>query len=403
MLLQVNIFLLLFGALQGIFLSVVLLKKKVHQSGYFFLVAYLGVMILQITLKVMSKIWLLNNLMPLYILSYSFPLLYGPLIYLFVKQFLLKSTFNPIDILHFLPFIIVVLHLVFSNPYVESLFILMPFIEPAQRMGVELISLFVYHTLAWQCLLKYQSGLKHFFADTKKLQLKWLKQFVVISVLVCSLIAVVIFLMYQWFPYNQNIRFGFIALTLFIYWISYCAWNQPQIFTVIHGFADENATTLPNIPKLVVHRPIKKYSNSGLSEEEMKQITAKLEQVMEKQKLYLDPEITMDKLADTINCSRHHLSQVLNAGLQKSFYDYINAYRVGEEKLLLTDSSKANHKIASVAYDAGFNSLSAFNEVFKKLTGVTPSQYRKQPVKQSRNSGYSSEFIGSVALTSSTD
>ena len=63
--LQVNIFLLLFGALQGIFLSVVLLKKKVHQSGYFFLVAYLGVMILQITLKVMSKIWLLNNLMPL--------------------------------------------------------------------------------------------------------------------------------------------------------------------------------------------------------------------------------------------------------------------------------------------------------------------------------------------------
>lgn len=381
---QVNNFLLLFGALQGIFLSVVLLKKKVHRRGYFFLVVYLAVMILQITLKVMSKVWLLHNLMPFYFLSYSFPLIYGPLLYLFVRQFLLKTTFKSFDILHFLPFIIVVLYFIFGNTYKDTPFILMPFVEPTQRMIIELLSLIVYHVLAWQCLLNYQTGLKNFFSDVKKLQLKWLKQLIIISLLVCSLITVVIFLMYEWFPYNQDIRFGFIALTVFTYWISYSALYQPQIFTVIRGFANEHTAAIENLPKLVVHRSAAKYSNSRLSDEEMNRIIVKLEQIVEKQKLYLDPDINIDNLAQVINCSKHHLSQVLNGVLQKSFYDYINGYRVEEAKLLLRDVSRNNYKIASIAYDAGFNSLSAFNEVFKKLTGITPSQYRKQPAEQPR-------------------
>ena len=64
--------------------------------------------------------------------------------------------------------------------------------------------------------------------------------------------------------------------------------------------------------------------------------------------------------------------------LNKSFYDCINQYRVEEAKLLLIDPSKSAHKIASIAFDAGFNSISTFNDVFKKITGQTPSQYRKQ-------------------------
>jgi AraC-like DNA-binding protein len=251
-------------------------------------------------------------------------------------------------------------------------------------MIIELISLSVYHVLAWKCWLKYNKERKGVSSGIKELQLNWLKQFVVLSILVCSLITVVIFLMYEWYPYNQNIRFGFISLTLFIYWISYCAWNQPQIFTVIHGHAYSNVGGTEKIPKLVAYRSAKKYSNSRLSEEEIKLIIVKLGEAMEKQKLYINPGITMDKLADILNCSRHYLSQVLNADVQKSFYDYINTYRIKEAKILLSDISRANYKISSIAYDAGFNSLSAFNEVFKKFTGVTPSQYRKQPTEQSR-------------------
>jgi AraC-like DNA-binding protein len=380
---QVNISLLLFGGLQGIFLAVVLLNKKVHKSGYFFLVVYLAVMILQITLKVMSKIWLLDNLMPLYVLSYLFPLLYGPLIFLFVKQFLFQRSFRVIDSLHFLPLIVVISYFIFGNPYAESSLIVQPFFAPPPRLILELLSLTIYHRLAWQYWMKYQSQFKSFFSNIKKLQLKWMKQFIIISFVVCSVISAVIFLMYEWYPYNQDIRFGFITLTVFIYWISYCALNQPQVFSVINGLADDTKD-VNVVPNLIVYRTLKKYSNSGLRDEEMHRIISMLEKLIEQQKLYLNSEITIDELAEKISCSKHHLSQVLNFYLQKSFYEYINTYRIEEAKMLLTNAARADHKIASIAYDAGFNSLSTFNDLFKKFTGVTPSQYRKQLAAQSR-------------------
>jgi len=68
---------------------------------------------------------------------------------------------------------------------------------------------------------------------------------------------------------------------------------------------------------------------------------------------------------------------VINESFRRSFYDYVNQYRVDEARQLLLDPAKADHKIASIAYDSGFNSLSTFNDVFKKMAGVTPSQFKK--------------------------
>lgn len=172
-------------------------------------------------------------------------------------------------------------------------------------------------------------------------------------------------------------RFGFSALTVFIYWLSYKAWNQPELFAVIRGYSHETVER-SIAPKLTVHLPLKKYSNSGLSENDIERIIAGLGKKMKMDKPYLDAELTIDSLAESIECTRHHLSQVINEQLGKSFYDYINQYRVEEAKQLLADPSRGNHKIASIAYDAGFNSISTFNDVFKKLAGSTPSQFRKQ-------------------------
>jgi len=68
----------------------------------------------------------------------------------------------------------------------------------------------------------------------------------------------------------------------------------------------------------------------------------------------------------------------MNDELGLSFYDCINQYRIEEAKNLLNDPDRSSYKISSLAYDAGFNSISTFNEVFKKSTGLTPSQFRKQ-------------------------
>lgn len=160
---EINIFLLLFGGLQGIFLSVLLLKKKMHQNGYFFLVIYLSIMVLQIVLKVMSKVWLLDNLRPLYLLSYQFPFVYGALVYLFVRQFLMQQKFRAIDTLHFFPLTVIIVYFIFGNLYTRSPLILQPFFSPVPRLILELLSIAVYHLLAWQYWLTHQSQLKSFF------------------------------------------------------------------------------------------------------------------------------------------------------------------------------------------------------------------------------------------------
>ena len=101
---QLNIFLLLFGGLQGLLLLLFLVKKKLYSGGYIFLLLYFAVMLLQITLKVMNKLWLMQNWGFLYEVTYFLPLLYGPLIFLFARQLLLNKNFRLTDHLHFLPF-----------------------------------------------------------------------------------------------------------------------------------------------------------------------------------------------------------------------------------------------------------------------------------------------------------
>ena len=76
------------------------------------------------------------------------------------------------------------------------------------------------------------------------------------------------------------------------------------------------------------------------------------------------------------------LSQALNGVLGVSFSDFVNGYRVDEAKRLLRDPARQDDTILAVLYDAGFNSKSAFNRVFKLRTGETPSSYRRSAAKR---------------------
>lgn len=379
---QLNIFLLLFGGLQGLLLSIFLIRKKLYRSGYIFLLLYFGVMLLQITLKVMSKHWLMENWRLLYSISYFLPLLYGPLIFLFVRQLLLNKKLRALDLLHLFPFIFLFLYLRLDGSFTQewAYFIY----KRKTELFLQLSSVSVYHGLAMHCWMQHRSSLKNYFSETQRLQMNWIRQFIIASFVVCSVIVSAIYLLYINYPRGAEFRYGFVALTIFIYWISYAALTRPSIFSVIKGKTAQEDIILPVLPKLVVHRPAKKYSNSGLQGQDMTALRATLQRVMMDQKPYLDPELTINELAALVKCNRHHLSQVLNESLQQSFYDYVNHFRVEEAKQLLIDPSKVSHKIAAVAYEAGFNSLSTFNDVFRKMTGQTPSQYRKQSREESK-------------------
>jgi len=251
------------------------------------------------------------------------------------------------------------------------------FFRSESGMLVQLASITIYHGLAMHHWSRHKRTLKNYFSETHRLQVNWIRQLVVSSFVVCSIIAVALFLIYVHHPKSLPYRYWFGALTIFIYWVSYTALVQPSVFSVIKGYAKDEKTVSPEMPRLVIHRSVRKYSNSGLSSDDILSIQGALKKVTVEHKPYLNPELTINDLAAMIPCNRHHLSQVLNEALKNSFYDYINFYRVEEAKQLLMNASKKNYKISSIAYDAGFNSLSTFNEIFRKHTGTTPSQFRK--------------------------
>jgi AraC-like DNA-binding protein len=121
-----------------------------------------------------------------------------------------------------------------------------------------------------------------------------------------------------------------------------------------------------------------KSQKTALANDKIGEMASQILQVMERDKLYMEAELTLQDLANRLQCPSHQVSLAINEGLNKNFYDVINGYRVEEAKRLLIDPKNQNFTILSVAFDAGFNSKTTFNTVFKKFTGLTPSEYRQQ-------------------------
>jgi AraC-like DNA-binding protein len=100
----------------------------------------------------------------------------------------------------------------------------------------------------------------------------------------------------------------------------------------------------------------------------------KLSKVMKEEKPFLQPGFSLPDLAAKIGTTVHVLSQVINEGLSKSFFEMTAEYRVEEAKKLLKE--KQNIKVEEIAEQVGYNSKSSFNTAFKKITGLTPSEFR---------------------------
>ncbi|QHT67743.1 AraC family transcriptional regulator [Rhodocytophaga rosea] len=112
-----------------------------------------------------------------------------------------------------------------------------------------------------------------------------------------------------------------------------------------------------------------------LAENLCRNYSERIETYFEQKKPYLDPELTMQKVAAELNMPLHHLSMVLNECIGYSFTDYVNRYRIEEVKRKLTEMQYL--KIESIGYEAGFNSKATFNRVFKKHCRQSPSEYQK--------------------------
>ncbi|GAB3259436.1 hypothetical protein GCM10027347_23060 [Larkinella harenae] len=150
-------------------------------------------------------------------------------------------------------------------------------------------------------------------------------------------------------------------------------------FLVMRGsdfFRDELISEPKSVDQEPSVEPKKKYERSSLSEEIEENLLNKLTRLLDEEKPYLESDLSLPKLAQRLNTSPHHLSQLLNDRLEQSFFDLLATYRVREAQHLLLDSATMNLKIDEIAERVGYNSSSAFHTAFKRLTGQTPAQFR---------------------------
>lgn len=121
--------------------------------------------------------------------------------------------------------------------------------------------------------------------------------------------------------------------------------------------------------------------DKSISNEET-ELAERLTNLMIDEELFLDFKLGLSEMADKLQISTNQLSALLNDVVGKSFYDYVNEFRIEEVKKRLVLPEDQNKTILSIAWECGFNSKSAFNRVFKINTGLTPSEYQKKHSKK---------------------
>lgn len=125
--------------------------------------------------------------------------------------------------------------------------------------------------------------------------------------------------------------------------------------------------------------PTARYARSSLTAEDADRHEVRLLAWMERERPFLDPNLTLPGLARALDLQPAHLSQIINERLGRNFFEFVNQYRVGSARDRLARPEAAREKLITVALESGFNSLATFNRVFKDLTGRTPSDYRRHP------------------------
>lgn len=114
---------------------------------------------------------------------------------------------------------------------------------------------------------------------------------------------------------------------------------------------------------------------------EDKKYIQKLFYLLEDEKVYKDPNLTIKLLASKLLISPRSLSRIINNQLNTNFYEFINEYRIKEAQQMLSAPVNHQESILEIAYEVGYNSKSAFNRAFKNFTGMTPSEFRKRSGK----------------------
>jgi AraC-like DNA-binding protein len=165
---------------------------------------------------------------------------------------------------------------------------------------------------------------------------------------------------------------------MLIYCLAYFTWDQPVF--LIHRM-EESSLALENLsPAELKEEPVlheKGRTSYYLNDTQYQKMALRLEKLLEKKEVYLDPEVTLAQLSEKLEILPYQTSEVISRKYKQTFFDLINNYRIAEIKKRLTDPHYDHFSILAIAMECGFNSKSSFNTAFKKFTGCTPSEFRR--------------------------
>ncbi len=377
----------LLGAAQGGILAMALVTKRPRRTPHLLLAAAA----LAFVLHLVTVVYYSANLVPrfphFFGLTLAVPLLFGPLCYLYAVTASDRARrLRGRDLWHALPFVAMLAWglPVYLLPAAEKVAMFeairggqLP-IQSLVAGPLMLISGVAYTAATLLALHRHQRVVAENYSSLNRVNLTWLRGLTIAyGIIWVTAVGIEIAGSARWMvPFDSDFLIA-LGITLVIYGIGYWGLRQPEIFrfaTAEHaipvlatsGATDNVTTTAP------------RYERSGLAPREAEELKARLVALMEREHPYRQSELTLGELAERLGTSPHRLSEVLNAQLALSFYDFVNGYRVREVQARLVSPDGARYTYLTLALEAGFASKSTFNAAFKKLTGMTPSAYRER-------------------------
>lgn len=353
------------------FLCLLLLSKKQKTVADKILAAWL----LVIAVHLLLFFFFQSNRYP-QLLGYGipFPLIHGPFLYWYTRALTNRVLSVGIASLHGIPFLATSVYIIpfLMLPVEKRLYVFQHHGAGYETFNtVVSISIIAsgiaYVSLSSIVLRKHRASITSQFSNTEKISLQWL-QYLIYWIAVIWLFVIL-----------DNGDLVFACVVLFIFFIGFFGIRQVGIF---HSSpANSHLRTLPEnenrnegvLSEMVLEKP--KYQKSGLTADGSLSLHRELKQVMNDEKLFCKSELSLSELSERMNTQPNHLSRVINELEGKNFYDYINTLRIEEFKRMASSPESRRYTLLGLAQHCGFNSKSSFNRHFKKVTGLSPSEF----------------------------
>ncbi len=355
------------GIVQGFFLAFVLTTKKNRRRKSNWILA---VLLAVISLSIMHSVLFTVQVKTPYVIREPFVLLLGPLLLFYVRKVFGITPFRSIDMIHFVPLL-----LFFLVPAVDGIlgpesgysrFIYEYSVPISLCVWAFIVAQYGFYW--WRIVHLLHANLLAVESEFSSLEgrtLSWMKSFLHIFGILFVLLALTVVVAIHTIHYDAVDTIVAVGLSCVVFVLGYEGLFQEEVFSTTTGLA---GTRDPER-----RRPAKSAEESAVDA----QLSERLITHFETQKPYLDEGLTLTSLAAQLNTTRNQLSAVINAKSGGNFYVFVNRYRVDEVKRLIADPKNKNFTILTLAYQAGFPSKSSFQEIFKKFTGMTPSEYQR--------------------------